>query len=222
MIGENKKLITISLITLLLIVILVCLLFVDFPFLGVYSIKTTLNKHEEIVTKEAELVSQQKAYTSLNSDIENAESNYKKEKAKYEAISDDTVKIINDLVTEENYSVEFMWIRLGNYAKKHDLEIIMVEPGNEQNNSQNTSTDEEDKSVVSKENTSSEKKEEDSENSGTLKVQVIGSYLNLADFVFEVENDSELRFKLDNIVMEQLSGDTIKTTFDVNNIIVYR
>ena len=35
-----------------------------------------------------------------------------------------------------------------------------------------------------------------------------------------IENDTELRFKLDNISMEYVSGTTIKTTFDVKNMII--
>ena len=44
--------------------------------------------------------------------------------------------------------------------------------------------------------------------------------MNTSDFIFEVENDTSLRFKLDNISMDYVQGTTIKTTFDVKNITV--
>ena len=44
--------------------------------------------------------------------------------------------------------------------------------------------------------------------------------MNVSDFVFAVENDNELKFKLDNISMEYLSGTSIKATFDVKNMII--
>ena len=43
---------------------------------------------------------------------------------------------------------------------------------------------------------------EENQYSGVLQIQVTGSYLDLSDFIFEVENDDELNFKLDNILME--------------------
>lgn len=37
----------------------------------------------------------------------------------------------------------------------------------------------------------------------------------MSDFVFEVENDKELRFKLDNMEVTYVSGTTIKAKFNV-------
>ena len=54
----------------------------------------------------------------------------------------------------------------------------------------------------------------------TFKVQVTGTYMDTADFIFAVENDNTLRFKLDNISMDLVSGAIITTSFDVKNIVI--
>ncbi|MEG0872568.1 MAG: hypothetical protein RSG48_01190, partial [Clostridia bacterium] len=59
----------------------------------------------------------------------------------------------------------------------------------------------------------------DKSNADTVfKIQVSGSYIDVSDFIFEVENDKDLRFKLDNISIEYVSGNKIKANFDVKNL----
>lgn len=136
-----------------------------------------------------------------------------------------------------------MWIKLGNYAKKNNLEIVMVEPGGKQitntnNNSSNSgsSTDNTDSnSTTTTTTTTSSSTTNNSTNSSTntssdtsastssssaLKIEVKGSYMNISDFIFEVENDTSLRFKLDNISMDYVKGTTIKASFNVKNIVI--
>lgn len=212
MIEQNKKLIIFSVISLVLILLLVGLTTKDISLLGTSSIKTLLSKHDEIAKKEAELVTEKNTYNALSTNLRSAEATFEKEKAKYEAISDDTISIIRDTNTQENYSLEYMWIKLGNYARKNNLSLVMVEPGNSSEKNDETTVDE---SVVV-----DSTQDETSSTSGVLKIEVTGSYLDLSDFVFEVENDNELKFKLDNLSMTPVSGTTIKTTFDVKNIII--
>lgn len=218
MTQETKKIIILSSIALVLFSMLVVVLTVDIPLLGVYSVKTALQKSEEIEIKEAELVSEQVTYNNLKNTLESAKNSYSKEKTKYEAISEETINIIKESNTEENYSLEYMWIKLGNYAKRNNLSLVIAEPGNtyEVPSEDSSSTTTEDASVVEKtDNTPTT-----NSNNGVLKIQVTGSYIDLSDFIFEVENDKELKFKLDNISMEYVSGTTIKTTFDVKNIVI--
>lgn len=55
-----------------------------------------------------------------------------------------------------------------------------------------------------------------------LTVQVKGSYMDVADFVFEVENDKSLRFRLDNIKMKSAGGTDVTTTFNVKDFTVLK
>lgn len=48
-----------------------------------------------------------------------------------------------------------------------------------------------------------------------IKIVVVGRYANVADFVFDVENDKSLKFKLDNIKMEYAGDNQVQATFDV-------
>lgn len=218
MTQETKKIIILSSIALVLFSILVVILVVDIPFLGVYSIETALQKSEEIKTKESEVVTEKSTYNNLKNTLESAKTSYSKEKTKYEAISEETINIIKESNTEENYSLEYMWIKLGNYAKRNNLSLVIAEPGNtyEAPSEDSSSTATEDDSVVEKSDNAPTK----NSSNGVLKIQVTGSYIDLSDFIFEVENDKELKFKLDNISMEYVSGTTIKTTFDVKNIVI--
>ena len=60
-----------------------------------------------------------------------------------------------------------------------------------------------------------------SSDDSVLSIQVTGSYIDLCDFVFEIENDDSLRFKLDNISMSG-SSEAVTATFDVKNTIVIK
>lgn len=220
MLEQNKKIIIASFISLVLILLIVGLVMKDNSFLKTSSIKTILSKKEEIAEKEADLVKEKNTYNTLYKNLETAEASFEKEKAKYDAISDDTISIIRESNTEENYSLEYMWIKLGNYARKNNLSLIMIEPGN--SNSQTAAKQNvEEQSVVEEDKKGTDTNTTSSNNSsGVLKIEVTGSYMDLSDFVFEVENDNELKFKLDNLSMTPVSGTTIKTTFDVKNIII--
>lgn len=219
---DMKKIIIVSVITLVLFSILMCVLFLDIPLLGISSIKTIIGKYDEITQEEAQLLKEQNSYTTLTTSLENAKANYEKEKSKYESISDETINIIKEANTEENYSLEYMWIKLGNYAKKNNLELVMVEPGSTTvNQTSDATATTQDVSVVDESSsTNTTSNTNATNNSNVLKIEVTGNYIDVSDFIFEVENDTELKFKLDNISMQCVSGTTIKTIFDVKNIII--
>lgn len=61
-----------------------------------------------------------------------------------------------------------------------------------------------------------------SSSADALTVQVKGSYIDLADFVFEVENDTSLRFRLDNIKMKSAGGAQVITSFNVKDFTVLK
>lgn len=226
MMDETKKIVIAVLVLLVLLAGIIAIALVDVPILGTLSVKSIIGKRQEIIAKEAELINEQNTYDTTLIKLEDTKTSYETEKTKYEAISDETIKIIQEANTLENYSLEYMWIRLGNYAKRNNLTFIMVEPNNDpilENNEIDEET--EDKSVVEEDKTSESNEEDIVEDAAVgsgeaLKIQVTGSYLDLADFIFEVENDSELRFKLDNISMELVSGTVVRATFDVKNIII--
>ena len=272
---NNKKMIIVTSILAISIILLLVfmLLGVNLVFFRIPPVSYLLNEYNLVKKAEKELTTTQDAYYNATNSLEKAQSEYNKQKNKYNSISDETINIIKEATTEETYNLEYMWIKLGNYAKKNNLEIVMVEPGgqtdsssqndNSTTTSNNTSTTANNKtsnttttntttttatnntsntpttntnttttttsgnntSTENKDNKKSDNKTSDKSNtsstdSSVLKIQVTGSYMNTADFIFEVENDTALRFKLDNISMDYVKGTTIKTSFNVKNIVV--
>lgn len=251
------------------------------------SIQGLIARKDDVLKKEQELTAQQKEYTQTLGKLTEAQNTFDKEKNKYEAISDETIEIIKEATTQDNYNMEYMWIKLGNYAKKNNLSLIVIEPGADDsaiskdattNNSKstttttNTTTNSTDANKASS-NSSSTNNTSNSNNSSTqstsgtktissstsnqattnsnqttsngstdltngtdsslqvedstkddttMKIQLQGSYIDISDFIFEVENDDELKFKLDNIRIEYVEGTTIKATFDVKNTIIVK
>lgn len=240
---NNKKMIIISSIlgvTVILIVLLM-LLGANLIIVKIPSISSLVGEYGLVKKSEKDLSTAQGTYYTTVSNLEKAESDYDKQKNKYNSISDETINVIKEATTEESYNLEYMWIKLGNYAKKNNLEIVMVEPGGKQitnNNSSNSgsSTDNTDSnSTTTTTTTTSSSTTNNSTNSSTntssdtsastssssaLKIEVKGSYMNISDFIFEVENDTSLRFKLDNISMDYVKGTTIKASFNVKNIVI--
>lgn len=260
MTEDLKRILIISTILTFIIVIIIisALLGINLKIVKFNSIKEIMAKHTEVIEAEAKLKQKENEYNDTVSKINSSKTNFDTQKAKYEAISDETINIIKEATTKEDYNIEYMWIRLGNYAKKNNLSIIMAEPGGtftettESNDSKNNSTKTktttttttntntntntastnatnttDQKAANNTANTNStttadaKQTNETSTTSNTLfKIQVSGSYLNVSDFVFEVENDKALRFKLDNISMDYVSGTTIKATFNVKNLVI--
>ena len=67
-------------------------------------------------------------------------------------------------------------------------------------------------------NTQSNPNLDASVSNGAIRIVVRGRYANVADFVYDVENDKELKFRLDNIKMSYKSNNQIEATFNVLNL----
>ena len=128
---NNKKMIIISSIlgvTVILIVLLM-LLGANLIIVKIPSISSLVGEYGLVKKSEKDLSAAQGTYYTTVSNLEKAESDYNKQKNKYNSISDETINVIKEATTEESYNLEYMWIKLGNYAKKNDSEIVMVVPG---------------------------------------------------------------------------------------------
>jgi len=176
--------------------------------------------------------------------LEKSKKEFKTEKENYELISDAEISAVKEATKEEEYLIEYLWITLGNYATKHNLQVAIVEPGGSTGEgdagieSRTPTTDVTDVSTgtgvqgnASGVNNSGQEKKEETTTSVTtgltssadaLTVQIKGSYIDLADFVFEVENDRELRFRLDNIKMTSAGGTQVITSFNVKDFTVLK
>ena len=231
---SKNKLITliVSCVVLILLLLLVTFMLInDSEVLGikVSSIKTLLGLNEKINEATENYETEKTNYNSTIKKLETAKDEYAKEKTKYDAISQETIEMIKQSIKKEQYNIEYMWIKLGNYAKTNNLSIVLIEPGGSGSSSQESKvSDETSKSSVESSSDTKENIEKTSTNSpitsssDTLKVEITGNYLNISDFIYEVESDTELRFKLDNISMEYVGNNNIKATFDVKNLIMLK
>ncbi len=188
----------------------------------VLPVSELISQKDEIDKRQSDLDLQLTRYEQSIKESENAKTQFAAQKAKYESISNETIKIIEEATTEESYNIEYMWIKLGNYAKKNNLSIVVVEPGGTanapvDNNATATTTSTSSSNTTTQDNTVTDNV---ISSGNALQIQIEGSYMNVSDFIFEVENDTELKFKLDNISMTYVGGTTIKTTFNVKNITI--
>lgn len=91
---------------------------------------------------------------------------------------------------EPIYSMEFLWDKVGSYATREGLKL---------------------KWVVTPTGTN---------NKSTLSFTLTGSYLGIINYVYALENDSELAFRIENfkLVPDGGSTESLSATFTVSNI----
>lgn len=88
----------------------------------------------------------------------------------------------------EKYEIDFLWTKLGNYAKEENVVIKIDVTSNEA-----------------------------SSNLYNLGFSVTGNYVNITDFIYDIENDSRLGFRIDDFSMG-MSGNELLATFSCKEI----
>ncbi len=89
----------------------------------------------------------------------------------------------------EAYDIDYLWTKLGNYAKEENVIIkIDVTAGGTSSNLYN------------------------------LNFSVGGTYVGATDFIYDIENDSKLGFKIDDFKMTASSGSEVIATFTCKDI----
>ena len=91
---------------------------------------------------------------------------------------------------EPVYSMEFLWDKVGSYATREGLKLKWVVPP--------TGTT----------------------NKSTLSFTLTGAYISIINYVYAIENDSELAFRIENFKMVPAGGEgeSLTATFTVSNI----
>lgn len=130
-------------------------------------------------------------YKKKVSDLDNSIKNLTTAKQKYlELASLSTDDQIKAANQEPVYSMEFLWDKVGSYATREGLKL---------------------KWVVTPTGTT---------NKSTLSFTLTGTYLGIINYVYALENDSELAFRIENfkLVPDGGSTDSLSATFTVSNI----
>jgi len=87
------------------------------------------------------------------------------------------------MVQIKRYKIETLWITIENYAKARNIELLL--------------------NVV---------ENNVSENSYNLEIAVVGEYSNIVDFLYDIEKDETLNFKIENFKMHQYTVETTTST----------
>lgn len=167
-------------------------------YVGIVSEKFTLKfdvpSYAQIQDEKAEFDSKVKQLTNLNSSgIKNASGEVDTELRNY-AEKKDAYEQLKSTANREQ-------IAEANKVKIYLLDYLWIRIGNYAN----------DNAVKFKMTPNAQNK--------TLAFDITGSYISVTNFVYDIQNDEELDFKLDGIVIEGASSDReVKAHFTVNDI----
>jgi len=228
MIDKKKIIVKISMfIGLITILTLMLLLNINLGITKTLSIESINKAKQSLEILKNNYNKEEQLRIAQKTDKRDAKEAFASAKNEYEAISEETIKIVQEATKEQKYLIEFLWVEIGDYAENNNLRLIVLEPNTKSTFTIKTSASKVDiVADTSKSNTSSSGSGSSTETSktnkisintdkSTVKILVVGTYQNIADFVFEVENDKDLRFKLDNITMTYAENNFVVATFDV-------
>ena len=92
-------------------------------------------------------------------------------------------------VSEQTYAMEFLWNKVGSYATKEGVTLKWDVSSTGVNNKY------------------------------TLNFTTTGSYVGVISYIYALENDSDLAFRIENFKMTA-SGENVTATFTVNNVAI--
>lgn len=132
-------------------------------------------------------------YPKKISDLKTASNNMqdaKSEYLKYTNLSSD--EDILDAMEEKSYAIEFLWAKLGTHARKQGVNLKFE--------------------IVSSSTGSN--------NVNDIKFTVDGSYIAITNFIYAIENDTDLNFRIQNFKLLPYQEEILQATFTVRNIAV--
>lgn len=129
-------------------------------------------------------------YKKKIDDLQTATKDLTTAKQKYlDLASVSTDKEIQDANLEQTYAMEFLWTKVGSYATKEGVTLKWDVSSTGVNNKY------------------------------TLNFTTTGSYVGVISYIYALENDSDLAFRIENFKMTA-SGENVTATFTVNNVAI--
>lgn len=148
-------------------------------------------------------------YKKAQKDLETKVEELKTQKQSLQELLDISTDVDSSIVTKINspYKIDYLWITIGNYAKSEGVTMKMdtVKNGGEYEGSKNI-LDEKDKIYYY-----------------DISFTITGNYVNIAEFIIDIEDDSSLGFKIEEFNMSPSSeagGNTVEATFKCKNILI--
>lgn len=186
--------------TLIMIVIILLLVTIGFlmfnsisigglQILGVKGLGDSNQKLESSIRTLTRLSST--GYEEALKDVNNSTKQYNTTKQEYDEYL--AISTNNQTTTQlQKYEIEFLWTKIGAHASKENV-VLRLEV---EANSTSTVTGYYD-----------------------LKFTVTGDYVGLTDFIYDIENDSSLGFKIEKFKMTP-QGSSLQATFTCTNIAI--
>lgn len=158
--------------------------------LGISEIQS-LNDQVDLKIAEAKELTEVK-FNSENDKLNQALTDVAKERENYEtALAQSSKEDIEEALRKEKYEIEKLWISVGNYADEHNVKVNMQ--------------------ITNSSSGISEVKD--------LKFTVNGSYVGITEFIYDLEDDPELEFKIENFnMLPDVEKSNLKSTFTVKDI----
>lgn len=158
--------------------------------LGIKGIQA-LNGQVDLKIAEATELTQVK-FNSENKNLNDALEEVATEREKYERVlAQSSEEDIQEALTKEKYEIEKLWISIGNYADEHNVKVNLQ--------------------ITNSSSGISEVKD--------LRFTVNGSYVGITDFIYDLEDDPELEFKIENFNMvPDVEKSNLKSTFVVKDV----
>lgn len=124
--------------------------------------------------------------SSAISKVETEIQNYEAKKQEYDMLA---LSASRDEIAEANkiekYLLDYLWIRIGNYASNNNVKFKMTP----------------------------------NETEASLTFDVTGAYISVINFIYDIENDTELNFGISGIVLEGgSSSNVVKANFKVYDV----
>ncbi len=133
------------------------------------------------------------SYPQKIEDLKTASRTFKEAKDEYinlTSVSSD--QEILDAMKQESYTIEYLWARIGNHAKKQGVNIEF----------QIVSNDTGLQGIYN------------------LNFTVDGSYIAITNFISAIENDGELNFRIQGFALNPNQGNVLRSTFTVKNVAI--
>lgn len=130
-------------------------------------------------------------YPSKRSELEKASKNMNSAKEEYyKYTNSSTEQEILDARTEKSYAIEFLWAKLGTHSREEGVNLKLE--------------------IVSSQTGAN--------NVNDLQFTVDGSYIAITNFIYAIENDSDLDFRIQNFKLLPNKDEILQGTFKVVNI----
>ncbi len=186
----RKALLSVLLILLIILIVLFMKNGLSLGSFQIYGFQSISNKNDELTKAISNANSENDRYTSALSKIETDVESLAEAKKRYlDLIAQSSESEIKDATQTKTYTIEYLWSKIGNHATKEGITLKM-------------------------EVASSTLNDQDYKN---LNFTVDGEYLAIVQFIYDLENDSDLDFIAENFNMTSKHA-----TFTVKDVKIQR